>query len=144
MDIVPGSDLDLIAPPSPGLHEPPIYINEDYLEDPESLWREIRRGFREREHRRVVQQLPPVQSLSELRRSCGFSQERLAAHLKTNQARLSRVERRPDPRIDWLRDYVEALGGTLHILVRFPTRDTIISFPRVPQLPTSEPRDGCL
>ena len=94
----------------------------------ERLWQEICRGLRERRHRRVVQQLPPAQSLSELRRSCGVSQEKLAAHLKTNQARLSKMERRPDPRIDWLSRYVEALGGSLHVLVRFSDRDSRVLF----------------
>lgn len=92
------------------------------------LWEQISRGLREQRHRRVVQQLPPAQRLAQLRRSCGFSQEQLAARLGTNQARLSKMERRSSPRIDWLEKYVEALGGSLHVLVRFPTRDSRLYF----------------
>jgi len=116
--------------PGPG-HKPtpkPVYLNEDKLPDPpEKLWVSLRKGLRESRYRRIVEQLPPQRSRAELRKSCRCSQEQLARILSVTQARISRIERCPNPRIHLLRTYVEALGGTLHLLVRFPTRDLRIT-----------------
>jgi hypothetical protein len=104
----------------------PAYPNEEYHPNPEKLWKAIRKGLREYRHRKVVEELPPPSTLAELRRSCHVSQTGLAVRLGTDQTRLSRRERHPDPRYGWLSDYVAALGGALHLLARFPRRDVRI------------------
>ncbi len=66
-------------------------------------------------------------ALQELRQEKGISQEDLADMLDTKQANVSRMERRGDMHISTLRNYVEAMGGTLQIVVRFPDGDVFIN-----------------
>jgi len=58
--------------------------------------------------------------LQELRQARHLSQERLAEILATKQANVSRLERRTDMYISTLRSYIEAMGGQLEIIARFP------------------------
>ena len=58
--------------------------------------------------------------LQELRQARQMSQERLAQILDTKQANVSRLERRTDMYISTLRSYIEAMGGELDIVARFP------------------------
>lgn len=58
--------------------------------------------------------------LQELRQAHQMSQERLAELLSTKQANISRIERRTDMYISTLRSYIEAMGGELDIVARFP------------------------
>lgn len=58
--------------------------------------------------------------LQELRQARLLSQERLAEILVTKQANISRIERRTDMYISTLRTYIEAMGGTLDIVAKFP------------------------
>jgi len=59
-------------------------------------------------------------SLNELRQACQMSQEHLAELLSTKQANVSRMERRTDMYLSTLRSYIEAMGGKLDIIARFP------------------------
>jgi len=58
--------------------------------------------------------------LQELRQAKHLSQEHLANILATKQANVSRLERRTDMYISTLRSYIEAMGGKLEIVARFP------------------------
>ena len=58
--------------------------------------------------------------LQELRQALHLSQERLAELLETKQANVSRMERRTDMYISTLRSYIEAMGGKLDIVAKFP------------------------
>lgn len=58
--------------------------------------------------------------LQELRQAKHLSQEHLATILSTKQANVSRIERRADVYISTLRSYIEAMGGELEIIARFP------------------------
>ena len=89
------------------------------LADPEATWAKIAQLFAERRRYR----LPDGRSLARFRRSVHVSQEMLAARLGLKQARISRLEAQADLRIEALRAYVAALGGTLVILARLPDRD---------------------
>jgi ribosome-binding protein aMBF1 (putative translation factor) len=71
----------------------------------------------------LFQEMP----LQELRQARHLSQERLAELLLTKQANVSRIERRTDMYISTLRSYVEALGGELDIVARFPEGEIHIS-----------------
>ena len=59
-------------------------------------------------------------TLQELRAAREMSQEELAHILSTKQANISRIERRTDMYISTLRHYIEAMGGQLEKLARFP------------------------
>jgi len=65
--------------------------------------------------------------LHELRRARGLSQETLAATLKVRQASISKLERRADMYISTLRAHIEAMGGELEIVARFPEGEVRIS-----------------
>lgn len=65
--------------------------------------------------------------LQELRQARRLSQERLAKILTTKQANVSRLERRTDMYISTLRSYIEAMGGKLDIIARFPDGEIHIS-----------------
>ncbi|MGL5116748.1 MAG: XRE family transcriptional regulator [Beijerinckiaceae bacterium] len=59
-------------------------------------------------------------SLGQLRRARRLSQAALAAKLNMDQAGVSRLEKRADLLLSTLRGYVEAAGGRLEIVARFP------------------------
>lgn len=65
--------------------------------------------------------------LQELRHAHQMSQERLASLLSTKQANISRIERRTDMYISTLRSYIEAMGGQLDIVARFPDGEVHIN-----------------
>ncbi len=65
--------------------------------------------------------------LQELRQAKNLSQERLAKILATKQANISRIERRTDMYISTLRSYIEAMGGELDIIAKFPEREIHIN-----------------
>jgi DNA-binding transcriptional regulator YiaG len=58
--------------------------------------------------------------LTELRSLREVTQDDLAKRLGVAQSNVSRAERRDDMRVSTLRDVVEALGGELDLLARFP------------------------
>ncbi len=65
--------------------------------------------------------------LQELRQAHQMSQERMAEILNTKQANVSRIERRTDMYISTLRSYIEAMGGELDIVARFPNGEIHIN-----------------
>lgn len=65
--------------------------------------------------------------LHALRQARNLSQETLAQALDRGQADVSKIERRADMYVSTLRRYVEAMGGRLDIIARFPDGDVRIS-----------------
>lgn len=74
-----------------------------------------------------INQLLAEMPLQELRQAKHLSQERLAEILSTKQANVSRLERRTDMYISTLRSYIEAMGGELDIVARFPEGEVHIN-----------------
>jgi transcriptional regulator with XRE-family HTH domain len=74
-----------------------------------------------------TQQMLKEMPLNELRQAHQMSQERLAELLSTKQANVSRMERRTDMYISTLRSYIEAMGGELDIIARFPDGEVHIN-----------------
>jgi len=64
-------------------------------------------------------------SLSELRRARAMTQEQLASDLHVGQASIAKLERRTDMYLSTLRRFVEAMGGELDIVVRFPNQPQV-------------------
>jgi hypothetical protein len=64
--------------------------------------------------------------LQELRQARHFTQEALARTLRSNQALVSKLERRADMYVSSLRSYIEAMGGQLEILALFPDGAVVI------------------
>ena len=65
-------------------------------------------------------------TLRELRRDLDFTQAHLAGSLGIQQENVSRIETRHDLRISTLRAYLDAMGGSLEVVVRFPGRPPIV------------------
>jgi transcriptional regulator with XRE-family HTH domain len=59
-------------------------------------------------------------ALQELRERRGITQEQVAGQLETSRPNVSRIEREIDVRMSTLQRYVEALGGELELVARFP------------------------
>lgn len=59
-------------------------------------------------------------ALSELRRARGLSQEALAVVLHVKQPSIAKLEQRTDMYISTLRSHIEAMGGQLEIIAKFP------------------------
>jgi DNA-binding XRE family transcriptional regulator len=90
----------------------------------------------------ILAKLPPVQqaeiaaeaaklmeeyqTLQELRKSQDLTQERLAKDLGKSQVSIARMEKRSDLLISTVRSYVEAMGGELNLVVRFPGKPPVI------------------
>ena len=58
--------------------------------------------------------------LHELRRARGLSQKVLAETLHVQQPSVAKLERRTDMYISTLRSHIEAMGGELDVVARFP------------------------
>jgi transcriptional regulator with XRE-family HTH domain len=67
-------------------------------------------------YQEMVAEMP----LHELRRARGMSQETLAKVLRIRQPNVAKLEKRTDIYISTLRATIEAMGGTLDIVARFP------------------------
>jgi transcriptional regulator with XRE-family HTH domain len=64
---------------------------------------------------------PPINVLlRRVREQRGITQQQLAATLKVKQASISGIERREDIQLSTLRKFVEALGGSIEVFLRFP------------------------
>lgn len=70
-------------------------------------------------HRKYLEMLDEM-PLHELRRARGLSQKALAALLHVEQPAIAKLERRTDMYISTLRSHIEAMGGELEIIARFP------------------------
>ena len=86
-------------------------------------FRDLRAGMsperRKRVHERADALLAelPLQALRQARQ---LTQEALAKQLRSQQALVSKLERRTDMYVSSLRSYIEAMGGELEIIARFP------------------------
>ena len=65
--------------------------------------------------------------LAELRQARHLSQQALAAAMEATQPDISKLEKRTDTYISTLRSYIEAMGGRLDIVARFPEGDVRIT-----------------
>jgi DNA-binding XRE family transcriptional regulator len=71
--------------------------------------------------------LKEMMALKELRNALHLSQKKLADTLSVDQANISQIENRTDMFISTLRNYIEAMGGQLDIIARFPEGEVHIS-----------------
>ena len=82
---------------------------------------EFRKKFDEYADELIVE----LMSLRELRKDQEQTQEKLAETLGITQENISRIETRRDILVSTLRRQVEALGGRLVLLVKFPDRRSV-------------------
>ena len=65
--------------------------------------------------------------LNELRQARGLSQKMLAEVLHVQQPSIAKIEKRTDMYLSTLRSHIEAMGGELDVIARFPDGSVKIS-----------------
>jgi len=75
---------------------------------------------------RAAQLIAEETTLRELRKARKLTQQRVARTLRISQDGVSRLERRTDLMLSTLRKSVEAMGGSLSLVVEFPDRASVI------------------
>ena len=65
--------------------------------------------------------------LQELRQARGLSQKMLAEVLHVQQPSIAKIEKRTDMYISTLRSHIEAMGGQLEVIAKFPDGTVKIS-----------------
>jgi transcriptional regulator with XRE-family HTH domain len=66
-------------------------------------------------------------SLQELRHAVNKTQKTVARTLNMGQDGISRLEKRSDLLLSTLRNYVEAVGGSLTLVAQFPDKEPVAS-----------------
>ena len=66
-----------------------------------------------------------VETLQQMRKARALTQKKLAKKLGVGQVAVSKLESRSDLLLSTLRTYIEAMGGTLDLIVRFPDRQPV-------------------
>ena len=80
---------------------------------------------RRRVEERAAELIAEEMTLRELRKARQLTQARVAAELGISQDGVSRLEQRSDLLLSTLRRAVEAMGGSLSLVARFPDRPPI-------------------
>ena len=75
----------------------------------------------------AAQVLMSEMPLHELRQARGLSQKVLAEILNVQQPSIAKMERRTDMYLSTLRSHIEAMGGHLDLVARFPEGDVKIT-----------------
>lgn len=75
---------------------------------------------------RVRARAMELANLKDLRHAARQTQEELAAALGVRQDTISRLEKRSDLLLSTLRQTIEAMGGRLELVVRFPNRPPVV------------------
>jgi DNA-binding transcriptional regulator YiaG len=86
-------------------------------------FKELTKSFSEARKAHVVSRVSKLKiemALHELRQARERSQQDLARELGVGQPAVAKLERRADMYVSNLRRYIEALGGSLEIIARFP------------------------
>jgi transcriptional regulator with XRE-family HTH domain len=65
-------------------------------------------------------------TLQDVRKAREMTQVRLAELLGKRQVTIAQLEKRTDVLLSTLRSYIEAMGGQLELVVRFPEREPIV------------------
>lgn len=87
---------------------------------------QVMAGVPARRRARIERRASELATLKDLRRAVEQTQEELAAKLGVGQDTVSRIERRSDVLLSTLRRYVEAMGGELQLVARFPNRVPLV------------------
>ncbi|NWE90331.1 helix-turn-helix transcriptional regulator [Pseudomonas reactans] len=80
---------------------------------------------RQKIEQRGAELIAEQMTLQELRKELNLTQETMADLLHMKQGNVSKVEKRTDMLLSTLREYVEAMGGTLELVARLPGRGPV-------------------
>ena len=94
------------------------------------LLQEVIRGLpeedREEVEARARELITEEMTLRELRQAFDLTQTRMGELLNVVQDSISRLEQRSDLLLSTLRSYVQAMGGSLELTVKFPNRPAVV------------------
>jgi len=82
--------------------------------------KKLPKNRRKKIEKRAAELIAEEMTLQELRKAREKSQVVIAKKLHVKQAEVSKIERRTDMYVSTLRNYVQAMGGTLEIIAKFP------------------------
>ena len=68
----------------------------------------------------VTEAATEVVTLAELRHRANLSQRELGERLNRQQTAIARIERRENPTVNALRQFIQSVGGELELTVRVP------------------------
>jgi DNA-binding Xre family transcriptional regulator len=88
--------------------------------------KKLRPAQRKKVETRTAELIAEEMTLQELRRARKLTQVRLAKSLGISQDQVSRMEKRSDLLLSTLRKTVEAMGGNLSLIAKFPDRAPIV------------------
>ena len=88
--------------------------------------RKLSQRQRKKVEARAAQLIAEEMTLRQLRQACRLTQQKVAKSLRIGQEGVSKIERRSDLLISTLREYVQAMGGQLSLVVEFPDREPVI------------------
>jgi transcriptional regulator with XRE-family HTH domain len=91
---------------------------------------------------RAAELIAEEMTLRDLRRALDRTQVRLARELGVKQETISRLEQRSDMLVSTLRSYVEAMGGELDLVAKFPDRPPVRLKTLAAMLAQDEPSAG--
>jgi predicted transcriptional regulator len=91
----------------------------------EQLWNNFSDNEKSEIEARYAHLSVEYMTLQEIRKSKNLTQDSMAELLGIKQENVSRMERRNDMRLSTIREYIEALGGTLQITATFADNKTI-------------------
>ena len=74
----------------------------------------------------IKQHACQLATLKDLRQATKHTQKDLAVTLGVGQDTISRIEHRADLLLSTLRRYVQAMGGELDLVARFPNRPAVV------------------
>src|SRR5437016_14035475 len=92
----------------------------------DDIIRKLTPGQRKRVETRAAQLIAEEMTLQQLRQACKLTQQKVAKSLRIGQEGVSKIEKRSDLLISTLREYVEAMGGHLSLVVEFPDREPVV------------------
>lgn len=76
-------------------------------------------------NKRSAELINEVETLQQMRKARALTQKKLAKKLGVGQVAVSKLESRSDILLSTLRSYIEAMGGTLDLVVHFPGRKPV-------------------
>ena len=88
--------------------------------------KELSASRRKKVEARTAELIAEHMTLQELRRARKLTQVRMAKKLGVSQDGISKLERRSDLLLSTLRKTVEAMGGSLSLVAKFPDRRPVV------------------
>ena len=91
----------------------------------QSIWDNLSDERKRRIEARAEELEAEYLTLQELRKAVGLTQTQVSQSLQMPQSNVSRLERESDMLLSTLRNYIDAIGGNLTILVELPNKPPV-------------------